>query len=230
MTNQPNNQQVNHPPPPSISCSLAIEGRRGEAAFQSASCSSQLAQSPSHQRDAPGAKMSKDPPPRPAPPNTPNCPRAGPPCINAKPHVAVHLRLLRPFRHPPYVPQALLLALAGEHFWKKKLNPTDFYHRIRTLCWCTTSTSPTRTTTRCWSPTPCPCGARRRSGPRRNSSPSWSQCVSIETQILLIWLKTFSYFYQAQFFFLGKGSRKTYRVSKKNWVLPNWAFADPASG
>ena len=173
MTNQPNNQQVNHPPPPppSISCSLAIEGRRGEAAFQSASCSTQLAQSPSHQTPQ-GRKCLKTPRPAPHLLTRPIARGRGPPCINAKPHVAVHLRLLRPFRHPPYVPQALLLALAGEHFWKKKLNPTDFYHRIRTLCWCTTSTSPTRTTTRCWSPTPCPSGARRRSGPRKNSSPS----------------------------------------------------------
>ena len=46
-------------PPPCFSYTLAIEGRRGEAAFQSASCSTQLCSSLSP--DAPGAKMSKDP-------------------------------------------------------------------------------------------------------------------------------------------------------------------------
>ena len=174
MTNdQPTKQPASQPPhPPSISCSLAIEGRRGEAAFQSASCSSQLAQSPSH-RTPQGRKCLKTPRPAPHLLTRPIARGRGPPCINAKPHVAVHLRLLRPFRHPPYVPQALLLALAGEHFSRGgNLNQTDFHHRIRILCWCTTSTSPTRTTTRCWSPTPSPCGARRRSGPRKNSSPS----------------------------------------------------------
>ena len=115
--------------------------------------------------DAPGAKMSKDP-------------RSFLLTFDVNAlsdrfsHVAVHLRLLRPFRHPPHVPQALLLALAGKHYRGRNFDPTDFHHRIRILCWCTTSTSPTRTTTRCWSPTPCPCGARKRSGPRRNSSPS----------------------------------------------------------
>ena len=174
MTNdQPTKQPASQPPPPLQAFLVAWPLRGGEARqlFNQPPAPASWHRAPLTRETPQGRKCLKTP--RPAPHLLTRPIARGPTLYKrSKPHVAVHLRLLRPFRHPPYVPQALLLALAGEHSRGGNLNPTDFHHRIRILCWCTTSTSPIRTTTRCWSPTPCPSGARRRSGPRRNSSPS----------------------------------------------------------
>ena len=98
--------------------------------------------------------------------------------------ISVHLRVLRPLRHPPHLSPEVLLAASGEgqrsNSFRAFLNPSSLCLpiRIRTSCWCTTSTCPTPTTTSSSSPAASPSGARRRSGPRRSSSRSSSPCVS----------------------------------------------------
>ena len=165
-------------PPPCFSYTLAIEGRRGEAAFQSASCSTQLCSSLS--RDAPGAKMSKDP-------------RL---VWNIKTPASKLLFIRTDHKHwprfshcsastaamstPPSFQPSTVDAIGSFRLsLEKSLDFIKFWCRIRILSLCTTWTCPTRTTTRCWSPTLCLCGGRRRSGQKRSSSLSWNQCVSV---------------------------------------------------
>ena len=130
-------------------------------------------------------------------------------------HISVHLWLLCPLCNFADLSQTLLLATSGENGIQRYAILCNFlpFYRTLTLCWFTTWMSPTRTTTRCWWLTPWRSGARRRSGPRRNSFPSWSQCVSIETKIQwdpsYLVKDTFSYFLSRPVLFLGTGFRKT---------------------